>query len=162
MSATLVSSAFSLVTQVRCSQDAIHLGLSEHAWKAEMPILSRSRDGITQRTGEPSLRGGPAEEDPKGRTIRASRCIILGILVELTNVPRRNPVEFCDAGAFQVLGERRQTFACSSLPFSPPIRDAYAQTADMALGSEQTRLGYEEKSQHAGETALVHLFRGRF
>src|SRR5271169_1385494 len=73
-----------------------------------MPILSRSRDGITQRTGEPSLRGGPAEKDPKGRTIRASRCIILGILVELTNVPRRNPVEFCDAGALQVLGERRQ------------------------------------------------------
>ena len=34
------------------------------------------------------MRRGPAEKDPKSGTIRASRSLILGILVELTNVPR--------------------------------------------------------------------------
>jgi len=29
------------------------------------------------------------------------------ILIELTNVPRRNPTELPDASALQVLGERR-------------------------------------------------------
>src|ERR1017187_1759539 len=51
------------------------------------------------------------------------------ILVELANVLWRNPAEFGDAGGLQVLGECRQLLDVTSWPFSPPVRDAYAQTA---------------------------------